>query len=410
MSYSSHTRLSPSEAEMFVESLKMFDVASVGSTEWTRQHEYIEKLNIQAILNASAQEDEFIKSFLISYEKLYHEATVINLLETTLYFPESCESADENLLDLVDYCYRKLTDSICRSRENFEETKDLTNDLGCSSMEDLKKQAEKLDFDVSVKALSIMRYVTDNVDGISLSILSRLLNTHNVPILLIELLENPPWTQEKDGITYKYYDCKWHEMKSAEDHMKMTKTEGQVWISLFNVIMKSSCQKKYEITSYRKNILMKLRSFLTETVLDQMPILSEMRRYLEYLGHMETPAVKTELIMEQIPVIRESILRKNKGKWKKIAKKQSQTFFSPSDDFIKGQAKRWAETYNLDVLDELIPEPPKCAVCGDKASKRCSRCRNIWYCRRECQVSHWTKHKAVCDLINENGTDDSKVQ
>ncbi|XP_014772813.1 zinc finger MYND domain-containing protein 10 [Octopus bimaculoides] len=443
MSFSTNTRLSPSEAEMFVDSLKVFDVASVGSPEWTRQHEYVEKLNIQAILNASADEDEFVKSFLISYEKfpvlitdllvsdvwkekvfsqlldmefepestfplyitLYHEATVINLLETTLYFPESCESADESLLDLVDYCYRKLTDIISRSKEKFEEIKDFVNEPGSSNMQDLEKQAAKLNFDISVKAMSIMRYVTDNVDGITLSILTRILNTHDLPILLVELLENPPWTQEIKGKTYRYYDCKWHEMKSTEDNLKLTKTEGQVWIALFNVIMKSSCQKKYEMTSYRKNILMKLRSHLTELLLDQMPALVEMRRYLEYLGHMETPAVKNELILEQIPQIRENILKKNKGKWKKLARKQSQTYFNPSEEFIRGQAKRWAETYNLDVLDELIPEPPKCAVCGEKATKRCSRCRNIWYCRRECQVSHWPKHKAVCDLINEEKSD-----
>ena len=41
-----------------------------------------------------------------------------------------------------------------------------------------------------------------------------------------------------------------------------------------------------------------------------------------------------------------------------------------------------ADTYNLDVLESLITEPPKCAVCGEVAGKRCSRCQNEWYCRR----------------------------
>ena len=45
-----------------------------------------------------------------------------------------------------------------------------------------------------------------------------------------------------------------------------------------------------------------------------------------------------------------------------------------------------ADTYNLDVLESLITEPPKCAVCGEFAAKRCSRCQNEWYCRRS--VSH----------------------
>lgn len=37
---------------------------------WAAQHEVIEKLNMQAIVNASAQEDEFVKDFLISCDKV----------------------------------------------------------------------------------------------------------------------------------------------------------------------------------------------------------------------------------------------------------------------------------------------------------------------------------------------------
>lgn len=37
---------------------------------WAVQHEVIEKLNMQAIVNASAQEDEFVKDFLISCDKV----------------------------------------------------------------------------------------------------------------------------------------------------------------------------------------------------------------------------------------------------------------------------------------------------------------------------------------------------
>ena len=43
---------------------------------------------------------------------------------------------------------------------------------------------------------------------------------------------------------------------------------------------------------------------------------------------------------------------------------------------------RWAETYNFEVMEGLLSDPPKCAACGEPASKRCSRCQNEWYCRR----------------------------
>ena len=37
---------------------------------WARQHEYIEKLNMQAVLNTANQEDEFVKEHLISVDKV----------------------------------------------------------------------------------------------------------------------------------------------------------------------------------------------------------------------------------------------------------------------------------------------------------------------------------------------------
>ena len=45
--------------------------------------------------------------FLFLFQ-LYHEATLANLLETVLFHQEACESAGETILDLADYCYRKL--------------------------------------------------------------------------------------------------------------------------------------------------------------------------------------------------------------------------------------------------------------------------------------------------------------
>lgn len=37
---------------------------------WFRQHEFIEKLNMQAILNASSNQEEFIKDLFVSLGKV----------------------------------------------------------------------------------------------------------------------------------------------------------------------------------------------------------------------------------------------------------------------------------------------------------------------------------------------------
>eukprot|EP01112_Ceratiomyxa_fruticulosa_P000837 TRINITY_DN10774_c0_g1_i1.p1 TRINITY_DN10774_c0_g1~~TRINITY_DN10774_c0_g1_i1.p1 ORF type:complete len:164 (-),score=44.56 TRINITY_DN10774_c0_g1_i1:17-481(-) len=54
---------------------------------------------------------------------------------------------------------------------------------------------------------------------------------------------------------------------------------------------------------------------------------------------------------------------------------------------------------NIDQIEQFLP-PAKCAWCGKPAPKKCSRCKNEWYCERECQVKAWPRHKNVCDIIS----------
>lgn len=39
----------------------------------------------------------------------------------------------------------------------------------------------------------------------------------------------------------------------------------------------------------------------------------------------------------------------------------------------------------------------ECASCACSASKKCSRCKRVWYCSKECQAKHWeAEHKLKC--------------
>lgn len=53
-------------------------------------------------------------------------------------------------------------------------------------------------------------------------------------------------------------------------------------------------------------------------------------------------------------------------------------------------------------------EEPKCGECGKAATNRCSRCKNQWYCSRDCQLRAWKGHKPLCDLIHINKEEDKK--
>ncbi len=43
----------------------------------------------------------------------------------------------------------------------------------------------------------------------------------------------------------------------------------------------------------------------------------------------------------------------------------------------------------------------QCYVCHKGTTKRCSVCRVVFYCSRECQRRHWSQHKTNCVAVVE---------
>ncbi|NWX44046.1 ZMY10 protein, partial [Steatornis caripensis] len=404
--------LPPAEAEALVRALQGTELRDAGGQGWLRQHEYVTKLNMHAILSASAGQEQLLTELLVTYAKipvligelicveiwkykifpvlcrledfkprstfpiyvvLHHEASIINLLETVFFYKEICESAEDSILDLIDYCHRKLT--LLAARSTNGQTAVLV------PPQELQKQAETMEFEISLKALSVLRFITDQVESLPLSALTQMLNTHNLPCLLVELVERCPWSRREAGKLKKFENGLWH-VVPPEDQVKMTKFDGQVWIALLNLLLSPECQRKYHFDGFNRSQLLKLRAFLTDVLIDQLPNLVEMQRFLSHLAVTEPAPPKKDLVLEQVPVIWDHILKKNAGKWEAIAKHQVKRVFSPTEEELKLQAHRWAQTYSLDLMEALTPEKPRCRVCGVEAAKRCSRCRNEWYCTR----------------------------
>lgn len=43
------------------------------------------------------------------------------------------------------------------------------------------------------------------------------------------------------------------------DYGRLPKTEGQVWLALYNLFGNQECMKKYELNDERKNMLLRVR-------------------------------------------------------------------------------------------------------------------------------------------------------
>eukprot|EP00111_Clytia_hemisphaerica_P000373 TCONS_00001010-protein len=424
-----HVLLS-TEAELLVKALDVSSLEKVGDKRWWNRHDMLEKLNIQSIMNIPSNScfitenllthgkislviNELITSEIWSerifpilyhemsqkdqstlpvYMTLFHEATVAGLVESVFYYKEVSEEAGDFLLDLIDYAYRKLTKLISKQHCESITQKDPKNDL--------LKQNEDIQFTIAMKCISIIKYICDAMDSITLSAITRILNTHDFPYLLSQLIDLAPWKKRKEnGEVEIFTDNKWVIVPKDETHL-LPKIEGQVWLTLYQLLLHPEAQRKYEYNSHRKTQLLKLRRYLHELLLDQLPYLSEVQRFLENLSVMDPPPSKQDLIIEQIPEVRNKLERMYEGRWNKIAKTQLQQNFTMSSKDMKEHAQRLAATYDLDILESLIDEAPTCSNCQNEATKRCSRCQNEWYCSRPCQVKHWSKHKELCNILS----------
>ena len=58
-----------------------------------------------------------------------------------------------------------------------------------------------------------------------------------------------------------------------------------------------------DLVMYTSIISLQLRAHLSEVILDQIPSLCDMQRYLENLAMMDPPAAKTGLVLEQVRYI-----------------------------------------------------------------------------------------------------------
>ena len=190
------------------------------------------------------------------------------------------------------------------------------------------------------------RFICEHSDAMPLSVASRITDTHDFLILTVPLIENPPWTRRLDnGKWQKLVDQNWKTVEPIE-LLKLTKYEGQPWLMLFHLMTKENFRERYYLNTFRKGQLLRVRKYLNEIMLDQMPILADIQRYMDELTLTEVPepqSVQDNVFMfQQVAVTRDSA---TKGKsWSEIAAKALETIFTMTDK-DDSDLKRLANVY-----------------------------------------------------------------
>ena len=219
--------IDPSEAERLVENLKLFPIEEIGSSAWLTQHQNLERLNMQAHQSASSNSDEYVLEAIMTFGKidllihdlitieawkeniyplilnevagkntmrmyfiLYHEATIVNLFEILFYHKHVCESCGEKMIEMVDYCARKLTR--LNGGYDFRSLEPAIN-LNTSEAalnyaqtienrtpeEELAQYLTEIEFRVCISSCALARFICEHSDALPLSIASRITDTHD---------------------------------------------------------------------------------------------------------------------------------------------------------------------------------------------------------------------------------------
>ncbi len=482
--------LSTREAENLVHGLQTFTLQEVGSSAWLQQHQAMERLNAQAHQSARCPDTpggEFVLEAFVAHDKvatlvhdlvlldcwkdkvwprlaegvvarratmrayfvLFHEATVVNLLEVLLYHLQACEAAGDALVDLVDYCAGKmalLNSGYFGGKTTAEKEEENVRARAAALAdrdpgESLAAQARTIQFQAAVTAVGILRLLCGHVEDLPLGVCTRLVHTHDVPLALVPLLETPPWTRKRSsskGAAAAVWeklgpDFEWRAVP-PKDLLLLTKHEAQVWLAIFHLLTSPQVRQRYHFNRFRKGQLLRLRKYLTEALLDQVPVLADIRRFLDELAILEVPeptaagagGTPAMLLVEQVAELRAAVLSTTglRGKekaeeeaamWEALAQATLAAHFTrEGGDAQDPDLKLLAAVYTTEWVEEVVASSSSssssssagedktrpCSHCGKEATKRCARCNGLnWYCSRVCQVAKWKSHKKVCDVV-----------
>ncbi|ETN63118.1 zinc finger MYND domain-containing protein 10 [Anopheles darlingi] len=445
----------PDEIDLYIASLRSYEVEDIGSMGWIDQHNVLVKLCQQAYIEASTKQEEVVKDRLLLEDKLtvlireafsvvlwreevlprllalknpdttillysvfYHEANVASLLETILYHAPTVEALGSEATDLVDYCagaIGRLIGLLANGYNDREDDPPPTELLNESTKDEVVRMQCGMEFRIGMKCLVIASYLINELDRLSFSVGTRLVRVHDFPCLLAEVLHSKPWLRRnRSGVFEKYRQDTWTQVH-GENVLTVCESEAQTWFALHKLLFNEQLMRCYEINSYRQRTIGKCVGLLNEHVLDQLPPLAVLKQHLCTLQIASTDGATSSaptFLLEELPEVRDSLAKRmNHTGLDKIVERHRKLFVDLDPHQVTEMASKLNAAYNLDRIEEHLPEvKPEgnagaikvCGSCGSSAIKKCSKCLNVYYCSRECQVRDWPEHKELCHQLRVN--------
>ena len=270
------------------------------------------------------------------------------------------------------------------------------SDDATSLLQEMRDNVRLTEYKTAVVAVSLARHLCEHMDCLSLGAQTRILDTHDFLQMMVPLVDEPPWTRTRTRtrtrptfplssstdtdtetetcssatVWEKLYDnSEWKEVEPS-NLLQVTQCEAQCWIAVFHLTCTKVARERYYLNVFRKEQILKLRKYLNEVLLDQLPFLRDVMRYMDELAIMNVPEVGsnaghghgqgigagagTALLMQQVDQIRESIVKTHlHGKncdWRKVQENQFQSIFAICTDSNDEDLRMIADIYNEDNL------------------------------------------------------------
>lgn len=380
------------EIEAMVGGIREVPIEAVGSAAWKHQRHTIEQLNVVSHTCATEKRDDVVLSNLVSaegklryllndllvmevwrhrilpnvnrelnkhpagmYMYCYYEGVLVNFLECIMFHEEAVTAIGDDILELIDYCWRNIAAFLIAD----ESIGEIQLDNARAAMEEseevrFKKQMRELNISRSLSCISVLWFIIDRSNKLPLSVTNSLLQKNDVLIGFTHLIDCQPWMRRDKNTTQKFIQGQWKPV-SRQDAFSIVPQEAHAWFAIHFLLCDRQMRQKYQYSKHKKDTIMTLKRFLNETIVDQIPSLVDVQRAIEELSFMEPPSgteekFKASLVIEQLPTIITVIEGGRKGKnWMELSRDFLNRALNPQA--AQEDAARMAK-----LFDMMLPE------------------------------------------------------
>ena len=178
---------------------------------------------------------------------------------------------------------------------------------------------------------------------------TRMLTTTDVPLLVVQLMEQRPWIRDA-----KIYDNgQWRACRPDDDDDRIHPVAAHLWLLLLSLLFHPAAPRKYDLNDYRCQQLLKLRAGLNQVLLDQIPPLADLERWLVQLSvtgsvqELWNKSSKKAFILELVAGLREHLLQS-------VHKDNLEQVIESQLNWLSNESPEIYEKYNLKKKNSFL--------------------------------------------------------